>query len=342
MTVIVLSGHARACRDVERLIRVETFADLVDTALSEASTGYNLVIAGDDQTLVSVRDANLTVEQKLVLLPVCSEKDFVHIGSKFGLAAVLEKAGLPMPLSRIVHDRKQLLDAVAGIGLPVLLKADTGGGGSGVRDFDPADPDMADLEFPLLVQKKLSGRLLDMSCFYSKGAPVFFCYAEVLRSVPNSYGPSSVRKYYVGKQDDPELMETLSHLGRTLGVNGFCNISAMREKGTDRLLIFEADLRPNVWVEYPKHFGEDPAIKMGKHFLKRDISSGIKNDKTKDFVILAYLPRLALVEIIFNRYKCRDHYENYCGHHIVTTRLFATIRAPFRALRGWVKLRSSR
>jgi hypothetical protein len=68
-----------------------------------------------------------------------------------------------------------------------------------------------------------------MSCFYSNGAPVFFCYAEVLRSVPNSYGPSSVRKYYTGKQDDPELMETLSHLGRVLGANGFCNISAMRE-----------------------------------------------------------------------------------------------------------------
>jgi biotin carboxylase len=129
---------------------------LVATALSEASAGYDLVIAGDDQTLVSVRDANLTVEQKLVVVAgllgkrLCPHRLKIRPRRGFG-----ERGHAKAPLSRIVHDRKQLLDAVAGMGPPVLLKADTGGGGNGVRDFDPADPDMADLEIPLLAQKKV-------------------------------------------------------------------------------------------------------------------------------------------------------------------------------------------
>lgn len=337
VTVIVLSGKSRHCKGVDRTVRVTSFEELIATALAEASTGYDLVVACDDETLVHVLDSELSTQEKLVLLPVCTEKDFRHIGSKFGLATVLADKGVPSPPTQIVRDSNELRGALARIGGPVLLKKDRGGGGRGVKDLDACDPNAAEaagLGFPLLVQKKMPGRLLDLSCFFSRGKPIFFSFAEILRSVPDSYGPSSVRRYLPGVQEDPQLIGTLSRLGDALGANGFCNITAIRDENSGELCIFEADLRPTVWIEYPKYFGEDPAIKMQRFFECREIFAFNRPDRVLDPVVLAFLPRLSLFEILFNRYDCRDHYENYNRHHIIATRLLAPFRSLSRALRA--------
>jgi hypothetical protein len=218
-----------------------------------------------------------------------------------------------------------------------MLKSDTGGGGDGVRDFDLRDLETIGIDFPVLVQKKIPGPLLDLSCFFLETKPVSFSVSEVLRSKPGVYGPSAVRRYFPDRQRDPDLQALLSRLGSALGANGFCNVSAIQSSVDGQLYFFEADLRPNVWIEYPKFYGEDPALEIRLAFAapgQAETAPKRSPAQASQPLVMAYLPRLTLLEIIFNRYGCRRHFENYSGHHIIANRLLGPIRSFSRSVRG--------
>jgi hypothetical protein len=337
VTLIGPSPRLPRSRHAERVIRAETADRVIQAALEEARSGYELVVASDDNTLLAVRDSDLSTSDKLMLLPVRAEKDFRHVGSKFGLSAVLMEAGLPTPPAVVVRDRDELCAAVARIGAPVMLKSDTGGGGDGVRDFDLRDLETIGIDFPVLVQKKIPGPLLDLSCFFLETKPVSFSVSEVLRSKPGVYGPSAVRRYFPDRQRDPDLQALLSRLGSALGANGFCNVSAIQSSVDGQLYFFEADLRPNVWIEYPKFYGEDPALEIRLAFAapgQAETAPKRSPAQASQPLVMAYLPRLTLLEIIFNRYGCRRHFENYSGHHIIANRLLGPIRSFSRSVRG--------
>jgi hypothetical protein len=269
----------------------------------------------------------------VLLLPVCSAHDLMHVGSKFGLSRVFANANILTPDWEIVSSGDELRSAIARIGLPVLLKADTGGGGSGVKDFDQHQSDLSTLTFPLMVQKKIDGRLLDLSGIFIKGRPAFFSVSEVLRSVPEPYGPSAVRRYFPGKQNEPELLAVMARLGDALGADGFCNISAIQDSSDKRIYFIEADLRPNVWIEYPRYYGEDPALYVRRSFENGNLDSGASGSARQP-VLMGFLPRLSVGEIALNKYNCRSHYQNYCGRPVIWKKVYAPFRAARQSVTG--------
>lgn len=325
VTVIVKSSRERRCRGAERIIRTESVDALIAMALEEALSGYDFVGAGDDETLLRVRHSDLPAQHKVLLLPICSAQNLNHVGSKFGLSQALTAANILTPDWEIARDADELQRAAARIGLPVLLKADTGGGGAGVKDFDPTQSDLSALTFPLLVQKKIDGHLFDLSGIFVKGKPAFFSVSEVLSSVPEPYGPSAVRRYFPGRQNEPDLWDVMVRLGSALGADGFCNISAIRSASDNRLYFIEADLRPNVWIEYPRYYGEDPALYIRKSLKRDSVDSGAAGAARKP-VVMGYLPRLSFREIAVNKYDCRSHYQNYCNRAVIWKKAYAPIK----------------
>ena len=109
----------------------------------------------------------------------------------------------------------------------------------------------------------------------------------------------------------------MSELGAALGANGFANVGCIRAAGDQGIYFFEADMRPNVWVEHSKYLNDDPAIRIHNYFQHRvalkpeDYRDHYKSDK-----ILTRLPRIGLLDILRNRYNCTSHYENYLGRNI--------------------------
>lgn len=167
------------------------------------------------------------------------------------------------------------------------------------------------MHYPVLLQKKIEGTLLDLSSFYLNGDLIYFSYSEILRSRPNKFGPSVLRKYHPIASLKKDIYDELHKLGKALGANGFVNIACIQSHIDNKRYYFEADMRPNVWVHYSKYIEQDPAVTIRNHFqnkhsLKFDDSKASENFETK---VLPYLPRMHWYEIVTNRYNCWSFYE---------------------------------
>ncbi len=171
--------------------------------------------------------------------------------------------------------------------------------------------------------------MLDLGGFFREGELVFFSKSTFLKMEAGPFSPSSVRRYDTGARDCSALRQALSTLGEALGIDGFVNVSAVQSDSDGQVYFFEADLRPTVWVEHPRFFGDDPAVAIAAAFgmpRPSDVALPASSDRQ---IELSYLPRLSPLSIATNRYNCRAHYPNYLGRHplLDKLRIGATVSA---------------
>lgn len=276
---------------------------------------YDLVILGDDQTIGGILDANFSVETKLKLLPVIRSQDFDHLYSKCQLSKILFESQIQTPDFKICHSLIELLDESASLGYPNLVKIDRSGGGSGVFEcfseqdiFNVKD----ELIFPILLQKKIFGRTIDLSAFYQNGQLIYFSYSAFVKTIGGKFGPSSVRKYTQAVALPSAVRCELQAIGIALGANGFVNITAIECEFTGSRFYIEADMRPNVWADYGKYVGDDPVPLFRKYFLKEDCLERTQ-EEDKECPIsryVSYINRLSLSELILNKYGVWDQFGN--------------------------------
>lgn len=318
VTLLTSNRRLRRCRNVAHRIEVERRADVAARAVAEARNGYDLVVACDDHVLHDVMLMQVPVADKLRVLPVTSERGLAHIASKIGLSRVLTEAGVTTPAYAVAEERSRLPVAIARLGYPVVVKTDFSMGGSAVVALrSPADLARLrpDFRFPAVVQRLVQGALVDCSAVFHAGELVTFSHATMLALERRGYGPSTVRSYWTRAESDPDLVATMRRFGHALDADGFVNASAIRSAADGQLYIFEADMRPNVWIEYPRFYGSDPAIALARaHGLPLPARPAAPVDRP-EFVEMAYLPRLPLLDVLLNRYGCRTQFEDYlrCG-----------------------------
>lgn len=282
--------------------------DLLIKAQEKYTEKYALVVIGDDDTLKTIRDSNISDNIKLRLLPVTSEKDYVHIYSKIGLSQILHENKILTPEFRVAHNKIQLITFAEEVGYPVMIKVDSSGGGGGVFECR-SEKELISISqrieiFPLLIQKKIMGELLDLAGFYQGGKLVHFSYS-IYEATIHKFGPSLLRKYTQLSKVNQAVFEELQHLGNVLGANGFVNISAILSSIDQKRYYVEADMRPTVWVDYSKYIGDDPALVIKEYFQnKKLISYPYKYNKFfPDTLLIPYLFRMSLYEIICNKYN---------------------------------------
>jgi predicted ATP-grasp superfamily ATP-dependent carboligase len=318
--VITHSEEMRACKNVDNLYIVDNVYEVVNSALEMSSRSYDLIIPCDDEIIGYILGSKASKKQKLRMLPVMKIENFEHLYSKIGLSRTLNRHGLETPDFVAVANAYELDAAVRAFSGEMVLKIDASCAGFGVfpcQGVADIEKYRDQLTYPLLVQEWIEGDLIDLSGFFQNGKLIFFQYSEMLEARPSPFGPSVLRQYQKLSSVSRGIYDKLNALGRALGAHGFANIGAIRSARDGKLYFIEADLRPTVWVEFPKFFGEDPALKLRRHFtdgyyleseaMNPDVDWADKEAK----IIVPYADRLDPEEILQNKYNCNEFRVNY-------------------------------
>lgn len=295
---------------------------------------FNLIVLTDDLVIDRILRSPLPDEIKTAVLPVNAKQYWGHLCSKNSLSQYLQKSKVLQPSFTISKTKSDLERMALALGFPLLLKVDFSGGGTGV--FECANLEevrVAKLPpdcFPLLLQKKIPGPVIDLSGFFYQGKLIHFSYSEFLNVERTSFSPSVVRKYSTRQSIDPKIADELNELGAALGLNGFANISCILSSEDGVRYYFEADVRPNVWVNFPYYLEDDPAKALNCFFTTQKIipTKNTSLDGAVTEEIIPYIFRLSFLAILFNKYRVR----NYCQEYSIAEvgrYIFGLIKSEF-------------
>lgn len=267
---------------------------------------YDFITISDDIMLKIIADSNLDIATKLKLLPIKNAENLRHLYSKIELSFVLSESGITTPDFIIAKTQEELIDAAEKLGFPVMVKIDSACAGDGVFECKNIDdiknlrPDVCNQK--LLVQKKISGIEFDLSGLYRDGKLIYFSYSEFVETV-SKCGPSRVRLYHQLATIEETIFKQLQQLGKALGANGFVNISCIKSDIDNKIYFFEADMRPNTWVEFGRFIGDDPAARIKDWFLhKKHLENLPKlNENYPKQLTIPYFLRLKFIQILKNK-----------------------------------------
>lgn len=306
--VITTNSSLKKIHDIQNYQYCKSLQDMLSCALTKNLDEYDIIIIGDDLTLKTILDSDISEEIKLKLLPVKNTNNFNHIASKIKLSEILHKNNIPTPKFAVANNVDEAASHAETIGFPVMVKVDFSCGGSGVfecknqKEIHEINPYY--FKLPLLIQKKIIGKELDLSAFYLDGKLIHFHYCQVEKVIGGKFGISSLRKYFQPSEISKKIFQDLTNIGQALGANGFVTISYLQENSEIGYFI-EADMRPNVWIDFTHFIGDDISIKIvnwfkNKEALKYPIAL---NENYPKSLIIPYWLRLNWFEILTNRHN---------------------------------------
>lgn len=292
----------------------ETLLRDIESALDHH---FDLIVLTDDLTIFAILHSHLSDQIKNRILPVTSKSYWGHLCSKNELSSYLKKSNVLQPHFLVSQSEQELEKDALALDFPLLLKIDFSGGGTGV--FECANLEQVRTaklptdSFPLLLQKKILGPVIDLSGFFYQGQVIHFSYAKFLHFQKPTFQPSIVRLYSTRQSIDSQIEEELNDLGRALGLHGFVNISCILSEEDDRRYYFEADVRPNTWVNFPYYLNDDPAKAINYFFKTKEVLSAkepLHKGGINDLQI-PYIFRLSFLEIASNKYLVWKYTQEY-------------------------------
>lgn len=300
-----ISKHLKSVSESSYVQRAD---DLPHVALSKLRGGrYDLVVVLEDFTLKVILDSGLTDDDKLDLLPVVGKEHFRHLCSKSEISELFRREGILTPDFAVAHSRAELAPCAEKVGYPVLVKIDFSGAGDGIFECTgPGELEAASNQidrWPVLVQEFIEGTELDLSAFYKNSKLVFCSYSRFERTMAK-FSPSSLRTYSQLGRVEQDVFEEMHALGRATGADGFVNIVCMLSNADHRRYFIEADMRPNAWVNAPRHLGDDPAFRIASYFVNGEVFTERPpvNPGFPDELVVPSSTRLPLWELVINRY----------------------------------------
>lgn len=324
-------------RRVFMIDHMEQLSELL-ISLSECFE-YDLVVVGDDDTLKNITGLALADDIKMRFLPVVNYENTTHLYSKVELNRVFKESSIRTPPSLVANNDSDLAACVCEIGYPLIIKIDSSGGGAGVFEcWSELDLEMNrhSYSYPLLVQKRIEGRVIDLSAIYQRGTLVHFTYSEFVK-VESKFGPSSVRKYTQIAAVENDVFDELSWLGKSLGANGFVNITALKSDADGKRYYFEADMRPNVWADFGKFIGDDASIALRQYIAT---GQGLAfpqplNPMFSTSMLIPYPMRLSFLEVLLNKYRCWSYVGKglECPRSVISLLLYVGLRSIGRGLK---------
>jgi hypothetical protein len=308
--VIATTGVLRSSKFVRSARIFTSEHDLAPAVLEQMGARprpYDWVIAADDLALKLLGSFPWPAALRPTLLPVEQAGQTNHLFSKIGLSKVLSAGGVQTPPFHVATCKREALEWAREQGYPVFLKVDSSRGGEGVYEC-ACDEDIERQEAlfavaSVLVQKNVKGVEFDVSAIFLDHKVVHFSFARIEKSI-RRYGPSVLRTFYPLPLVDERILDELSRLGHALAANGFSNIRCIEAADGSGRYYFEADLRPNVWIEFPKYFGDDPAERIRAWFTSGtclDLQS-LKRPEPCVPVTMPFFLRMKFWEVLTNRY----------------------------------------
>lgn len=287
-------------------------------ALAINKKNYDLIILSDDEAIGEILRSNLPCDVKTRLLPVVSIENRRHLFSKCGLSEILFSANISTPNFYTCMNKGELISGANQLGFPIFIKIDSSGGGAGVFEcfsIEDVKYKSRNLSYPLLLQKKVNGKTLDLTAFYRNKKLIYFSYSVFCKTISGPYGPSSVRRFTQIGFLSKDIYEELQHLGTALGANGFVNITCIECSITNKRFYIEADMRPNIWIDKGKYIGLDPSVAISNFFLRGSvlIYPQAINQSYPLTRLIAHIDRLEIWEILINRYQSWENFSSTLG-----------------------------
>lgn len=234
----------------------------------EGSRGrYAWVVVGDDPTLVELSRHKEEAWVRGVIPVNPASRALEYISSKGAFAEAAPGFGVPTPESRVCRTVGEGLTAAEEVGgYPVMVKADVGMAGDGVRKAEDAGELVEAFErlrgrVPLVVQKFVAGRVGVTEILFDRGRVAAFFNSYKRECYPEN-GPSCVREIC----DYPGCEGVLANLGRMTGFHGLCGIDWI-EDGEGRFYVLELNPRPTSAYHVDRYAGVSFARAVG-HFVR--------------------------------------------------------------------------
>jgi hypothetical protein len=296
-------------------IYAKNIKQLLNLVVQRSKENYELVVPCSDILLSIIVNADISDDEKLKILPVTSVDNFQHLYSKIELSRTFKRKNIRTPDFDVANTWDELLSKSLKFDNNFFVKTDRGGAGSGVfliSDNSDLIACKSRLNFPLLIQEKIAGNVIDLSGFYQQKKLIHFSYSEMIECRPTNYGPSVVRKYYNDQARAMEFDDLLNRLGDALGANGFVNVSAIEAYNTNIIYFIEADMRPNAWVQHAKYVDDDPAPRISDYFrlgetYNRKVSQRQQINCTAFSKIIPHVDRLTKEEFDANKFNCKSY-----------------------------------
>lgn len=190
--------------------------------------------------------------------------------SKFALALAASRSGVNIPRFQICDSESKALRAAEDIGYPVVLKADRGSGGSGVRCA--ATPAALSLLFwelsgpPLMVQAFVNGKAGATHILFNRGKRRSWVSAYLHETWPNGLSPATAYEF----MDHPDLTAMIDAVGQITGFHGLCGIDWIHDSRNSRFLLLELNPRPTSGFYLGHHAGVDFSRSIQDWFSGRD------------------------------------------------------------------------
>lgn len=233
--------------------------DSMDSLLTTLTTlvktnYYDYVLIGDDPILWQIYRDQMADLWHLLPLQNPAALRCLH---KIGFAEHCQLHGIASPAFYCITKPAEAEQALAQLGLPIVLKDNYSNGGNGVyilRDLASYQAFIAAYDFKetLLAQQHIEGDLCTVDALYRDGELLQLASAVVDHAT--DVDPSTKRTYLA---DDADFAEIARQFGRSTRMHGFVNMSLMRDASDGKLYLFEADPRPTKWINYAKWFGRD-------------------------------------------------------------------------------------
>lgn len=188
------------------------------------------MVPASDDVMWAVLDSGLPADLQVRLLPIGRPQGLPALDSERGMAAALARAGFRQPEWRWTEKAGEVAALARELGSPVVVKQGRSRAGGGVQFLRALDEPLrltaATRTRGLLAERWIPGGLWSVETVYRRGLLTLLATSEVLCSLGET-GVSVSRRY----EDlvDGELLEGLSNLGRDLALDGFGNISAIRD-----------------------------------------------------------------------------------------------------------------
>ncbi|MDP1835145.1 MAG: hypothetical protein Q8K75_04365 [Chlamydiales bacterium] len=305
---VLTSSHLmRSCRFVRHCEVIPPSTSIVALAAQKCQE-YDWIVITEDHLLHDILHSDLSTKTKLKLLPVLKEENFSHLYSKISLSKIFSNSGVKTPAFFEATNHDMACEVAQKMQYPVLLKLDASGGGSGIFEcHSAADIKALDASVwlkPVLIQKMIAGTTLDLSALFLDGELIHFSYSIMEKVVLNRFGPSVLRNYHSLATVDPIIFDELRKIGKALGAHGFTNITCIEASDGSGRYYFEADMRPNVWVDASIFLGEDIAERISSWFSnKRTLQNIVSSSTPPSRVMIPYFLWLSFFELLTNRYN---------------------------------------
>ncbi len=224
-----------------------------------AAGGYDWVVLGDDETVKIANEAIDDDDFFRQVMPMRNVAERRVLTSKTGLARFCAARGIPAPRFA-VHpagaDPGVSRPRWEALRFPVITKLDVSWAGIAAA-LSRTPEELADnirrapATGDLIVQEFIEGEERPVDALYHRGRLQVAAAARVLRNTA-LFGASRRRLYGAA---DPAQDAVLLRLGEGLALNGFANVTFLREAATGDYYLIEADLRPNMWLPYTRYGG---------------------------------------------------------------------------------------